>query len=160
MGTTKDEPLRVCRFTSPLVNTEPIGKDEWMAIVPAKASTDQNQIRLERLASHRFLLSGGGCEDHIYRLFAEARVPLSNHLLVRQMDTLQAMVGEGLGVSLVPSPTLIRKPKNIHVIRLVPRRYRTIGILLPPDALPSPALTRWLELVRLKAPGVLRNALR
>jgi DNA-binding transcriptional LysR family regulator len=142
-----------------LVNSEPIGKDEWMAIVPAKAANDQNQIRLERLASHRFLVSGGGCEDHIYRLFAEARVPLSNHLLVRQMDTLQAMVGEGLGVSLVPSLTLIRKPKQIRAIRLVPRRYRTIGVLLPLDAIPSPALTRWLDLVRARAPVILQQAL-
>ena len=142
-----------------MVNAEPIGKDEWMAIVPAKGPGEQVHMRLDRLASHRFLLSGGGCEDHIYRLFAEARVPLSNHLLVRQMDTLQAMVGEGLGVSLVPSLALIRKPKQIRAMRLFPRRYRTIGVLLPTDALPSPALNRWLDLVRAKAPAVLREVL-
>jgi DNA-binding transcriptional LysR family regulator len=69
------------------------------------------------------------------------------------------MVGEGLGVSLVPSLTLNRRPKHIRAIRLVPRRYRTIGVLLPPDGVPSPALTRWLDLVRAKAPAVLREAL-
>ena len=142
-----------------MVNTEPIGKDEWMAIVPANRFEVPNQIKLERLARHRFLLSGGGCEDHIYRLFEEAQVPLSNHLLVRQMDTLQAMVAEGLGVSLVPSLTLIRKPRNIRAIRLVPRQYRTLGILLPTDAVPSLALSRWLDLVRTKAPVVLRETL-
>jgi DNA-binding transcriptional LysR family regulator len=142
-----------------MVNTEPIGKDEWIAIVPANRFEVPSQIKLERLARHRFLLSGGGCEDHIYRLFKEARVPLSNHLLVRQMDTLQAMVAEGLGVSLVPSLTLIRKPKNIRAIRLVPRQYRTLGILLPTDAVPSLALSRWLDLVRTKAPVVLRETL-
>jgi DNA-binding transcriptional LysR family regulator len=142
-----------------LVNTEPIGKDEWMAILPANRFEGANQIKLERLAVHRFLLSGGGCEDHIYRLFEETRVPLSNHLLVRQMDTLQAMVGEGLGVSLVPSLTLIRKPRNIRAVRLVPRQYRTIGILLATDAVPSPALSRWLDLVRTKAPVLLRETL-
>jgi DNA-binding transcriptional LysR family regulator len=142
-----------------MVNTEPIGKDEWMAIVPANRFEVPNQIKLERLARHRFLLSGGGCEDHIYRLFEEAQVPLSNHLLVRQMDTLQAMVAEGLGVSLVPSLTLIRKPRNIRAIRLVPRQYRTVGILLPTDAVPSLALSRWLDLVRTKAPVVLRETL-
>ena len=142
-----------------MVNTEPIGKDEWMAIVPADRFQVPNQIKLERLAGHRFLLSGGGCEDHIYRLFQEARVPLSNHLLVRQMDTLQAMVAEGLGVSLVPSLTLIRRPKNIRAIRLVPRQYRTIGILLATDAVPSPALSRWLDLVRARAPVVLKQVL-
>ena len=142
-----------------MVNTEPIGKDEWMAIVPANRFEVPTQIKLERLARHRFLLSGGGCEDHLYRLFEEAQVPLSNHLLVRQMDTLQAMVAEGLGVSLVPSLTLIRKPRNIRAIRLVPRQYRTFGILLPTDAVPSPALSRWLDLVRTKAPRVLRETL-
>jgi DNA-binding transcriptional LysR family regulator len=142
-----------------MVYTEPIGKDEWMAIVPADRFEEPNQIKLERLARHRFLLSGGGCEDHIYRLFEEAHVPLSNHLLVRQMDTLQAMVAEGLGVSLVPSLALVRKPKNIRAIRLVPRQYRTIGILLATDAVPSPALSRWLDLVRARAPAVLKQVL-
>jgi len=142
-----------------MVNTEPLGKDEWMVIVPADRFQVPNQIKLERLAGHRFLLSGGGCEDHIYRLFQAARVPLSNHLLVRQMDTLQAMVAEGLGVSLVPSLTLIRRPKNIRAIRLVPRQYRTIGILLATDAVPSPALSRWLDLVRARAPVVLKQVL-
>ena len=140
-----------------MVNTEPICKDEWMAIVPANRFDGQNRMKLESLAGDRFLLSGGGCEDHIYRLFDEAHVPLSNHLLVRQMDTLQAMVAEGLGVSLVPSLTLTRKPKNIRAIPLVPRRYRTIGILLATDTVPSPALNRWLDLVRAKAPTVLRE---
>jgi DNA-binding transcriptional LysR family regulator len=142
-----------------MVNAEPIGKDEWMAIVPANRFEVPNQIKLERLARHRFLLSGGGCEDHIYRLFEQARVPLSNHLLVRQMDTLQAMVAEGLGVSLVPSLTLVRKAKNIRAIRLLPRQYRTIGVLLATDALPSPALSRWLDLVKTNAPVVLRETL-
>jgi DNA-binding transcriptional LysR family regulator len=142
-----------------MVNTEPIGKDEWMAILPANRSEGPSQIKLERLAAQRFLLSGGGCEDHIYRLFEEAQVPLPNHLLVRQMDTLQAMVAEGLGVSLVPSLTLIRKPRNIRAVRLLPRRYRTIGILLATDAVPSPALSRWLDFVRTKAPVVLRETL-
>jgi DNA-binding transcriptional LysR family regulator len=142
-----------------MVTSEPIGKDEWMAIVPANRFEGPNQIRLERLAGHRFLLSGGGCEDHIYRLFTEARVPLANHLLVRQMDTLQAMVAEGLGVSLVPSLSLVRKQKNIRAVRLVPRQYRTIGILLATDAVPSAALSRWLDLVKVKAPVVLRQVL-
>jgi DNA-binding transcriptional LysR family regulator len=141
-------------------NTEAIGRDEWMAIIPASRFEVPNQIKLGRLARHRFLLSGGGCEDHIYLLFEEAQVPLPNHLLVRQMDTLQAMVAEGLGVSLVPSLTLIRKPRNIRAIRLVPRQYRTIGILLPKtDVIPSPALGRWLDLVKAKAPVVLREML-
>jgi DNA-binding transcriptional LysR family regulator len=143
----------------PLVQTELIGKDEWMAIVPANRFHAPNQIKLERLAQHRFLLSGGGCEDHIYRLFHQAQVPLSNHLLVRQMDTLQAMVAEGLGVSVVPSLTLIRKPRNIRAIRLIPRQYRSIGILLPTEAVVSPALSRWLDLVRSKARVVLRGTL-
>jgi DNA-binding transcriptional LysR family regulator len=142
-----------------MVNTEPVGKDEWMAIVPANQLEGQKQIKLERLSEQRFLLSGGGCEDHIYRLFDEARIQLPNHLLVRQMDTLQAMVAEGLGVSLVPSLTLTRKPKKIRALRLLPRRYRTIGILLASDTVPSPALSRWLDLVRAKAPAVLRDTL-
>ena len=90
-------------------------------------------MKLERLQGHHFLLSGGGCEDHIYRLFEDAGIPLPDHLLVRQMDTIQAMVTERLAVSLVPSLTLTRKPENVRTLGLVPRRYRTIGGLLALD---------------------------
>src|SRR5258708_37877911 len=51
-----------CGFAAlpvPLVNSEAIGKDEWMAIVPAKAADGQNQIRLQSLPSQRCLLYCG-----------------------------------------------------------------------------------------------------
>jgi DNA-binding transcriptional LysR family regulator len=140
------------------VEAEPIGKDEWTILSPADKFSDQTQIKLQKLTGCRFLLSGGGCEDHIHRLFDEAGVAMPAHLLVRQMDTIQAMVAEGLGVSIVPSLTLARKPRNVRVLKLVPRRFRMIGLLLPLETIHSSALQRWTDLVKDKFSEILKRA--
>lgn len=141
------------------LDTVAIGKDEWMILAPGDEFAGQVQTSLKKLNGRKFLLSGGGCEDHIQRLFEQAGSGLPDHLLVRQMDTLQAMVAEGLGVSIVPGLTLVRRPKNTRVVRLAPRRFRTIGLLLAPEAVPSAALERWIDLVRAKLPAVVERIL-
>jgi len=151
-----------CGFAAlpvPGLSTEPIGRDEWTILAPAKEFNGKTRASLARLSAHKFLLSGGGCEDHIQRLFEEAKVALPDHLLVRQMDTIQAMVAEGLGASIVPSLTLARRPKNVQVLKLVPRQYRVIGLLLAPNTTPSAALQRWIDMVRVRFRSILRDTL-
>jgi len=75
------------------------------------------------------------------------------------MDTLQAMVAEKLGVSLIPSLCLRQRPKRTRVVRLSPRRFRTIGLLLAPGLIPSPGLSRWIDLVRAEFSSVLKRAI-
>jgi DNA-binding transcriptional LysR family regulator len=135
----------------------PIGKDEWTILVPKREFEGQVQVRLAELRGRRLLLSGGGCEDHILHLFHQARVALPDHLVVRQMDTIHAMVAEELGVSVVPSLALARRPKNVRVLKLSPRRFRTIGLLLPPKLIRSPALERWVDLVTAVCPEILKR---
>ena len=139
------------------LDTHEIGKDEWTVLALKNEFGSQAQVKLSQLRGRRLLLSGGGCEAHILRLFQQARIALPEHLVVRQMDTIQAMVSEGLGVSLVPSLTLARRPKNVRVLRLSPRQFRTIGLLLPSNTVPSPALERWVDLVSVSCPGILKR---
>jgi DNA-binding transcriptional LysR family regulator len=151
-----------CGFAAlpiPATKSEAIGTDEWMILASSQQFTSKTQLKLESLVNHRLLVAGGGCEEHVHQLFREAQLDLPEHLLVCQVDTIHAMVAEGLGFSLLPSLTLTRRPRSTRVISLLPKLYRTIGLLLPSDPFPSIALERWVELVRGKFSDTLRRAL-
>ena len=85
------------------VECEEITQDEWLALVPASSFARKHQISLRELSRYKFLMSGGGCEPHIERLFDGAGVHTPAYTPVKQLATIGAMVAEGLGVSVVPS---------------------------------------------------------
>jgi len=128
-----------------LATTE-VTRDEWMAVLPK--SDEALRVSLKTLAKRKFLLSGGGCEAHICRLFNEAGLDLpESRLLIKQMSTIEAMVSEGLGVSLVPA-TALAGSKKVRLVSLTPRRYRSIGLLLPTELKHSAMVTAWTVCVR------------
>lgn len=130
------------------VSGEEVAQDEWLALVPGKMLPGKTSITLRELARHQFLMSGGGCESHIQRMFSSARISLPDHLTVKQLPTIQAMVAEELGVSLVPSLSIVNLHAGSHAVRLKPRQFRRIGMLRSIGGDTRPALDAWLTLTR------------
>lgn len=137
------------------VAAEEIARDEWLALAPADKFPENESITLRELARHQFLMSGGGCEQHIERIFSSARIHLPGRLMVKQLPTIQAMVAANLGVSLVPSLS-IGSHRGCRVLALRPRRFRQIGMLRSATSAVTPALEAWMSLARtqLKQPAV------
>ena len=129
------------------VVAEELTQDEWLALIPKNLFKEQSTISLRELSEHRFLLSGGGCETHVQGIFAGAKVALTDHLAVKQLPTIQAMVAEGLGVSLVPSLSVTNLHAGIRTLQLKPRRFRKIGMVFAAGPR-QPAVTAWDELVK------------
>lgn len=109
------------------VAEEEIGQDQWLALVPESKFAGKTSVTLQELAAHRFLMSGGGCEPHIQRMFASMDVSVTEHLMVKQMPTIHAMVAEDLGVSLIPALS-VSQAQGSKTLPLRPRRDRKIGI--------------------------------
>lgn len=147
------------------VRSEEVAEDEWLALVPAGLFAGQSAIGLRELARHKFLMSGGGCEAHIQRLFATEHSEIRDPLMVKQLPTIQAMVAEELGVSLVPSLSVKADHPGSRTLRLRPRRFRRIGMLRAHGGVATPALDAWLGLARSRLRGAVvrknsSNALR
>ncbi len=121
-------------------------RDEWLALVPKRTFAARGSITLRELSAARFLMSGGGCERHIQKIFADAHLSVNQPLLIKQMPTIQAMVREGLGVSLVPSLS-VAESRGCRTLPLRPRLFRKIGMLQVPGKTPPRALTEWCNLV-------------
>jgi DNA-binding transcriptional LysR family regulator len=130
------------------VSCEEVGQDEWLALVPAHMFPGKSSITLRELARHKFLMSGGGCETHIHRMFSSARIEISEHLTVKQLSTIQAMVAEELGVSLIPSLSVGNLHRGSRTLHLKPRVFRQIGMLRPIGGAFTPALEAWVTLTR------------
>jgi DNA-binding transcriptional LysR family regulator len=135
------------------VSSEEVARDEWLALVPEHLFPKRSSISLRELARHKFLMSGGGCETHIQRIFASARVKIPDPLTVKQLPTIQAMVAEQLGVSLVPSLSITNARPGSRTLSLKPRQFRRIGMLRSTAGACTPALEAWVSLTasRMKA---------
>jgi DNA-binding transcriptional LysR family regulator len=131
------------------VAAEEIARDEWLALVPSNKFAGKTTITLRELSRHKFLMSGGGCERHIHSIFSSARIDMTSHLTVKQLPTIQAMVAQNLGVSLVPSLS-VGNVRGCRALALKPCLYRSIGMLRSTTFAATPALEAWTSLTRLK----------
>jgi DNA-binding transcriptional LysR family regulator len=133
-----------------------VAQDEWMALIPSDMHPGKSSISLRELASHNFLMSGGGCETHIQRIFSAAGIRIPHYLAVKQLPTIQAMVAAELGVSLVPSLSIGNMQRGSRALCLKPRLFRQIGMLRATAGASTPALEAWVKLTRrqLKGPSV------
>jgi DNA-binding transcriptional LysR family regulator len=131
------------------VESEEIARDEWLALVPEKAFLGQTSVTLRELARHKFLMSGGGCERHIKRIFASAGIAIAEPIMVKQMPTIHAMVAEELGVSLIPRLSFAGG-LACRTLSLKPRLFRHIGMIRSTSYVPIPATEAWLSLVRMR----------
>lgn len=129
------------------VKSEEIARDEWLALVPEKAFPGKTSITLRELTRRKFLMSGGGCERHILRIFAAAGIALAEPMMVKQMPTIHAMVAEELGVSLIPHLSFARR-RACRTLALKPRLFQHIGMIRSAAYVPIPATEAWLSLVR------------
>ena len=71
---------------------------------------------------------------------------LASRLMIKQMATIEAMVSEGLGVSLAPATSLAGS-KKIRTVSLSPKRFRSIGLLLPAGRERSRLADAWIGVV-------------
>jgi DNA-binding transcriptional LysR family regulator len=128
---------------------EEVARDEWLALVPASGFQDRISITLKELAKNKFLMSGGGCERHIQRIFALAKVAIRETMMVKEMSTIHAMVDENLGVSLIPRLSFANSGA-CRALPLRPRLYRRIGMIRWASQIETPPIVAWQALIRAK----------
>lgn len=138
----------------------PLADDEMLAVLPADHPlAGQAEIAAADLADDTFLLSAGGCERLIRRIYDEAEIPFAPAQQVREMATLLAMVREGLGVSIVPELALRASADGLTARPLRPRAPRHLLLAWPDASAPGPAARAFLTCLphdrQALAPGVL-----
>lgn len=138
-------------------DTIPVASDQFVALVPkTSVLADQDSVRLQDLCNDPFIMPESGSVKIVSRLFADAGLRPQTRYRTSQVLSTLAMVGRGLGVSVVaemvvPSAT----PDDDWVtVPLSPPKLRTIGLGVYPSAVLSPAVEAFLKTAKSFRKGV------
>jgi DNA-binding transcriptional LysR family regulator len=137
---------------TPERNAGPLGRDEWVAVVPAGHPLAlrgiEQGVSLQELTALPFVLATGGCSTNARSLAAEAGLQLQDvRVEVREWSSAFTLVRENLGVTLVPEMTLPVKRQGLRLIALQPRIERVFSLVLPAGQTPSATVQALLDLV-------------
>jgi DNA-binding transcriptional LysR family regulator len=109
-----------------------LGADRWVVVAPtahrlARAATE---VTLQSIVDEPFILATGGCHLHGQTLAAQAGLQLSHVVMtVKDWATAYTLVGEGMGLCIVPESTLPEDKKGMHVLHLAQPIYRRFGLV-------------------------------
>ncbi len=132
------------------LETVPVTEDELLAVLPEWHSLgDSRMVSIERLAEEPFVMSKGGCEPLISSAFHSAGCEANTRFEVRDMGAILAMVGEGLGLTVVPELALPHHPESLAGLRTMPLDppvRRRLALAARSFETASPAATAFVRL--------------
>jgi len=140
--------------TQPNLTASPVFEDDYVVVLPVTHQlASRVSVGLKELDGQRMLMSGGGCETLIQELLAAASSQPHIICLVRDNAALVSMVGEGLGLTIMPELAVpVDHPKTV-LIKLRPNLRRTLhAVTVGHDKL-GPVTLAFLELVEALRPA-------
>ncbi len=130
-------------------NVVPIARDELKIVVSENHSlADRTSIQISDLANEPFVMSRFGCVPLIHSLFQEAHIPLNLQFELSDVNTVLAMVQEGLGVTMIPQLSLPEHLSTLRALSLNPPQYRYLRAVCNNIKSASPATCVFIELAR------------
>lgn len=118
-----------------MLEITPILEDEFVAIAPREIALP-NRVTAERLAELPLLLfePGGNTRRIVDRWFAESGVVLSPVMSLGNVEAIKAMVGAGLGCSVLPGMAVPAGSQPAFATRpLSPRLHRQLATVIRRD---------------------------
>jgi len=124
---------------------QPLVTDELLAVLPAAHPLATRQtVRPRDLAAEPFILTRAGCERLVLGALAMQSVTPNVRYEVSEASSILALVGEGLGVSVMPGLAAHRPPREVVLRPLNPRTERRLSLAILASASPSPAVRAFL----------------
>ncbi|AZF59745.1 LysR family transcriptional regulator [Pseudomonas sp. R11-23-07] len=138
-----------------VLNPEPernptlLGRDTWLAVVPARhALAQQVTVTLAQLLEQPFVLATGGCSVNARSLSADAGLTLRDvRAEVREWSSAFSLVREDVGVTLVPETTLPTQCQGLRVLPLSVPIHREFALVGSPNRSPSAAADALLAML-------------
>ena len=148
----------VVAVEDPELVQQPLLTDPLLAVVPAAHHLAHcRSLERRQLAEEPFILTRAGCERIVLRALAEDGVVPSVSFEVTEASSILAMVGEGLGVSLMPRLAALRPPSSVALRPLSPPAERRLSLATRAGRTESPALRAFLDEAAQWTPPVRRR---
>jgi DNA-binding transcriptional LysR family regulator len=115
-----------------------LGGDEMVAVLPSRHTLAEHaSVSLAQLAAEPFVFPTGGCGPLVQGAARRAGVALDVRLEARDPQAIVEMVAADLGVSIMPTLNLPRRPTGIVTRPLEPHLPRMLALALGADAGPA-----------------------
>lgn len=109
-----------------------IATDEFSAVIRADHPLALLEaISLSELLVDGLIVSAGGCESQVKRMYAKEQLTCTFEHRVREISTLFRMVEQGFGVAIVPSLGQGMLPEGVFMRPLAPRQHRELVLSGP-----------------------------
>lgn len=126
------------------LRTAPLDTHDMVALVPSDHRfAALEAVTYEDLAGEPFIQSTGGCARVFNEIAQQAGVRLDVAFEAREPAAVVAMVGAGLGVSILPTVGLPADLRDVVIRPLLPRTVRRLAVAISASA--SPAARALLE---------------
>ncbi|WP_455930473.1 LysR family transcriptional regulator [Pseudomonas fluorescens] len=144
--------LGVVLNPKPERNATVLGRDYWMAVLPADHPIAQRpanaSVSLEELLEQPFVLATGGCTANARSLGAAAGLSLRDiRVEVREWNSAYSLVREGVGVTLVPEMALPAQRNGLRVMPLTVPLHREFALVGSTTRAPSAATCALLKML-------------
>ncbi|MDQ0976904.1 LysR family transcriptional regulator [Pseudomonas synxantha] len=144
--------LGVVLNPGPGCQATPLGRDNWLAVVPARHALAQRAagatVSLAELLEQPFVLATGGCTANARSLGVDAGLALRDvRVQVREWSSAFSLVREGVGVTLVPESTLPAQRQGLRVMPLSVPIHREFALVSAPARTPSAAASALLAML-------------
>ncbi|MFD6619832.1 LysR family transcriptional regulator [Streptomyces albidoflavus] len=131
------------------LTTVPLLQDELVAVVPPEhPEAERPELRIDQLAKDPFLMPVGAVETLVRAAFRTVGLePEVGHHL-RDINALLAMVGAGLGVTVLPRLALPLVLPDVRLVPLSPAVVRHLGLGTRLGSHGSPAVEAFVDAAR------------
>jgi DNA-binding transcriptional LysR family regulator len=124
-------------------------RDDYIALLPPNSGLRNVKINWEQLAAYPLIVpSTNSCSLKIRNHLRRSEYPLKIAYEVREDSTIVSMVQQGLGAAILPRLAAEPLPSGIQVCSLPIPLERIIGTAMLKEALHTPAVYAFLDVVR------------
>lgn len=135
--------------TSDTFDAIPLHQDPMLVLLPMEHPlSSEESITLTQIENEPFIMPSQGSDYDVNRMLEKARIKPDIKYTLGDDYAIMAMVEKGLGISILPELVLRGQQRNIRLIELKEKSFRSLGIAVNSMREISPATKRFLNYVK------------
>lgn len=123
-------------------------RDRYVAVVPDGFGHNDRAMSIEHMLEHPLILSDGPCSLPLRQRLLALEPAFRPSFEISEDSTIIALVGQGLGVALLPELAVGVLPPGVRRLELAERIERSVGVALATSSLKIPSVRAFLRVVR------------
>ncbi|MBY0159784.1 LysR family transcriptional regulator [Cytobacillus firmus] len=127
----------------------PLHQDPMLVLLPREHPlSSEDSITLAKIENEPFIMPSKGSDYDVNRVLEKTRTKPDIKYTLGDDYAIMAMVEKGLGISILPELVLRGQQRNIRLIELEEKSFRSLGIAVSSLREVSPATKRFLNYVK------------